>query len=460
MCGPLCDATLTRKGSTRILEQLESRNLLVVPLDRRREWYRYHQLFRELLLAELRRREPDMVAPLHSRAAAWYEANAMPEAAIEHAQAAGDAERVARLVLNRMQPVWSSGRVDTVLRWIEWLEDKTWVEGYSAIAVHGALILALLGRTGATERLAAAVERAASSEDFPDGDATDGLLAFLRAVLCRGGIAEMRRDAQTALKWLSPASPHRAAMVHTEGVSHLLEGDPDRADPILAHAVDVAVASGAVPFVALVLAERAIAASERGDWPAAQAFAEQALTIVRDGHFDDYWTSALVYAWAARIAAHRGDVAQARQHVTQAARLRPLLTHVLPVVSAQALLELARAYLALGDSSGARAVLRQAQDIFQRRPDLGVLPAQVAELRARLGTITRGTGGASSLTTAELRLLPLLATHLSLGEISQRLYVSRNTVKTQATAVYRKFGVSSRTDAIARVHELGLLAHD
>ena len=270
----------------------------------------------------------------------------------------------------------------------------------------------------------------------------------------------MRRDAQTALKWLSPASPHRAAMVHTEGVSHLLEGDPYRADPILAHAVDVAVASGAVPFVALVLAERAIAASERGDWAAAQAFTEQALSIVRDGHFDDYWTSALVYAWAARIAAHRGDVAQARQHVTQAARLRPLLTHVLPVVSAQALLELGRAYLALGDASGGRAVLRQAQDIFQRRPALGVLPAQAAELRARLGTIARGTGGASSLTTAELRLLPLLATHLSLGEISQRLYVSRNTVKTQATAVYRKFGVSSRTDAIARVHELGLLSHD
>ena len=146
MCGPLCDATLARKGSTRVLEQLEGRNLLVVPLDRRREWYRYHQLFRELLVAELKRREPGVVASLHSRAAGWYEANALPEAAIEHGQAAGDAERVARLVLDRMQPVWSSGRVDTVLRWIEWLEDKTWVEGYSAIAVHGALILALLGR--------------------------------------------------------------------------------------------------------------------------------------------------------------------------------------------------------------------------------------------------------------------------------------------------------------------------
>ena len=79
-------------------------------------------------------------------------------------------------------------------------------------------------------------------------------------------------------------------------------------------------------------------------------------------------------------------------------------------------------------------MLRQAQDIFEQRPDLGVLPQQAAELRAKLTTITAGPGGASSLTTAELRLLPLLSTHLTLKEISERLYVSRNTVKTQAAS--------------------------
>ena len=101
-------------------------------------------------------------------------------------------------------------------------------------------------------------------------------------------------------------------MLHTEGVSHLLDGNPDRADPILAHAVDVAVEAGAVPLVALVLSERGIAAGERSDWSAAEVFSEQALVIVRDGRFDDYWTSALVYARAARIAVHRGDVAACR----------------------------------------------------------------------------------------------------------------------------------------------------
>ena len=460
LSGPLCDATLDTEGSGRVLEQLDRHNLLVVPLDRHREWYRYHQLFRQLLHAELTRREPGLIPTLHSRAASWFEANGRPATAIEHAQAAGEAERVARLVLTWMQPVWASGRVDTALSWMEWLEDKTWVQNYTAIAVHGALILALLGRPGAAERWAAAAERAASPGDLPDGDTTEGLLAYLRALLCRHGIAEMRRDAQNSWERLSPASPYRATMLHTEGVSYLLEADPGRAGPILAHAFDAAVAAGAAPLVALVLAERAIAAAECADRPGAQTFTEQALTIVREGHFDDYWTSALVYAWAARIAAQQGDLAQARQHAAHAARLRPLLTYALPVVSAQALLELARAYLALGDPSGVRAVLRQTRDILEQRPDLGVLPQQAAELHAKLATVTEGTSGASSLTTAELRLLPLLSTHLTLEEIGERLYVSRNTVKTQAISVYRKFGVSTRREAIARMHELGLLSHD
>ena len=118
MSGPLCDAVLGRNGSARVLEQLVSRNLLVVPLDRGGEWYRYHHLLRELLQTELRRNDPDLVPELHSRAAAWYESNGMPETAVDHAQAAGDAERVARLVLDLMNPVWASGRVDTVQRWI------------------------------------------------------------------------------------------------------------------------------------------------------------------------------------------------------------------------------------------------------------------------------------------------------------------------------------------------------
>ena len=456
MCGSLCDAILGDTASGRVLEQLESRNLLVIPLDRRREWYRYHHLFRELLLAELQRREPDLVRDLRVRAAAWYEANAMPEAAIEHAQAAGDSDRVARLVLEHAQPTWASGRVKTVLRWMEWLRAATSAEHYAAIAVHGSLIFALLGQPGAAERWAAAAERGPSSGTLPDGSTMAGTLAYLRAILCRDGIDEMRRDAQIAWEELSPASPYRATMLHTEGISYLVQGDHERADPILVHAFDVATGANALPLAALILAERCIVAAQRDRWTEVTTLAQRAVALVEAGRFEDYWTSALVYAWAARDALHRKDIPMARYYVGRAARLRPLLSYALPVVSVQALLEIARSYMALADPGGAAAVLRQVHDILQQRPDLGVIPSQAEELQSRLAKIKAVAVGASSLTAAELRLLPLLSTHLSFREMGERLHVSTNTVKTQAYSVYRKLGVSSRSGAVTRMHELGL----
>jgi LuxR family maltose regulon positive regulatory protein len=456
MCGSLCDAILGATASGRVLEQMESRNLLVVPLDRRREWYRYHHLFRELLQAELRRREPDLVRDLHFRAAEWYEANAMPEAAIEHAQAADDIDRVARLVLELAQPVWAGGRVQTVLRWMEWLRDATSAEHYGAIAVHGSLIFALLGQPSAAERWAAAAERVSSAGTLPDGSTMESTLAYLRAILSRDGVDEMRRDAQIAWEGLSPASPYRATMLHTEGISHLVQGDHDRADPILAHAFDVATGANALPLAALILAERCIVAAQRDRWAEVATLAQRAVAIVEAGRFEDYWTSALVYAWAARAALYRGDIPKARYYVGRAARLRPLLTYALPVVSVQALLELARAYIALADPGGSAAVLGQAQEILQQRPDLGVLPKLAEDLRAKIAKIKAVAVGASSLTAAELRLLPLLSTHLSFREIGERLHLSSNTVKTQAYSVYRKLGVSSRSGAVTRTRELGL----
>jgi LuxR family maltose regulon positive regulatory protein len=456
MCGPLCDAILDGKGSARVLEQMERRNLLVVPLDRRREWYRYHHLLRELLRAELQRREPDLVKDLHFRAAAWYEANAMPETAIEHAQTAGDYDRVARLLLELAQPVWAGGRVETVLRWMERLRDVTSAEHYGAIAVHGSLIFALLGRPSEAERWAASAERASPSGILPDGSTMEATLAYLRAILCRDGIGEMRRDAQIAWDGLSPASPYRATMLYTKGISYLLEGDPAGAAPILARSFDVATRAGASPLAALILAEQCILAAERDNWPEVMAFAKRAVTIVETGRFDDYWTSALVYAWAARAELHQGNISRARFYLGRASRLRPLLTYALPVVSVQALLELARSYITLADQGGAAAVLSQADDIIQQRPDLGALPGLAHQLRSRLATTKAAAIGESSLTAAELRLLPLLSTHLSFREIAERLYVSLHTVRTQAYSAYRKLGVSSRSEAVTRTHELGL----
>ena len=178
--------------------------------------------------------------------------------------------------------------------------------------------------------------------------------------------------------------------------------------------------------------------------------------LIETGDFEDYWTSALVFASAARCAAHQGDIPAAHKFVKRVARLRPLLTYALPVVSAQTLLELAHAYIALGDPTGARAVLQQSGEIFQQRPDLGTLPAASEQLWSKVRHFTGTAVGASSLTAAELRLVPLLATHLSFPEIGERLFVSRNTVKTEALSIYRKLGVSSRAAAVNRMGQLGL----
>jgi LuxR family maltose regulon positive regulatory protein len=267
----------------------------------------------------------------------------------------------------------------------------------------------------------------------------------------------MRRDARSAWDGLSPLSPYRPTMLHTEALSLLLDGNPEAADVLFARAFDAATEAGAPPLAAVVLAERAIIAAGRDDWAEATALADRALEIIRGGQFDAYWTSTMVYAWAARAAVHRGDLDGAHEHLRRAAGLRPLLTHALPVVSVQALLELARAYIALGDPDGAHAVLRQAGDILQQRPNLGILPAQADELRTRLATMRRTGLGASSLSAAELRLLPLLPTYLTFREIGERLYLSPNTIKSQTISIYRKLGVSSRSEAVQRAQQLGLL---
>ena len=262
-----------------------------------------------------------------------------------------------RLILELQQPVWASGRVETVLRWMEWIRDVTSAEHYGAVAVHGSLIFALLGQPSEAERWAAAAERSSSAGILPDGSTIEATLAYLRAILCRKGIGEMRRDAQLAWEGLSPASPYRATMLYTEGISFLLEGDPTQAGPILARALDLATHSGSLPLAGLILAEQCAVAAERNDWAEVTTLAEQAAAIVENGHFGDYWTSALAYAWASRAAAHAGDVSRARFYLGRASRLRPLLTYALPVVSAQALLEMTRSYITLADPGGAAAVL-------------------------------------------------------------------------------------------------------
>ena len=458
MSGPLCDAVLERDDSAQMLERLELENLFVVALDHRRSWFRYHHLFREMLQGELERREPGLAATLNCRAASWCEANGEPEIAIEYSAAAGDTDGLARLVTAFAFPYYRSGRVATVERWLEAFDDSAMLERYPAIAVFGVWMHALRGRPDDAERWASAVEASRAEGPMPDGSPFEAWAASVRALLCAKGVEQMHIDAELAVTQLSAASPWLPSCVLLRGMAVLFSGDPDRAENILDQAADVAVSGGAVWVGVVARSERALLALERGDLAAAESELALARAFIDDAPSGDYVVTAILLAVTARLAIAKGQGARARQALVSAQRMRPMMTHALSWFAVQARLELAKAHLALSDARGAAVLYHEAEDVLHRRPRLGTLVAEAEEVRVQLSRVApQSSGWASTLTAAELRLLPLLTTHLSFREIAERLFVSRNTVKTQAISVYRKLDSSRRSEAIERAIELGLV---
>ena len=387
---------LDSNDSAMWLVETGHQNLFLQPIDHEERWYRVHHLFRDLLSAELLRNEPALVPELHQRAASWYQANGMAESALAHAQAGGDNERSVALIDELMQPTWAVGRAETVMRWLQWLADEDLLALHPPLAVGGTFLYAMAGRPIEAERWADAVLGATfESLTLPDGSSMDALLAYLRAFLCRDGIEVMGADARVAYDGLSPDHPFRSSMRFVEGVALRLTGRADEADAVLVHAVDVAKAFEFDPQTALTLVERCGISADSGDWTAAAVTADEAMALVGDGTYDEYWSSAVVFACAARVAAHRRDLPGAENLLARATRLRPLLSYALPVTSVRTLLEMARAYVAIGDPPGAAEVIRQARDILQRRPELGELAREVEAMQAL-------PGGGSSLTAAEL----------------------------------------------------------
>jgi LuxR family maltose regulon positive regulatory protein len=241
------------------------------------------------------------------------------------------------------------------------------------------------------------------------------------------------------------------------GLATFLGGSVDEADDIFADVVDEAGDLGAPDMVAVALAEHALIAIGRDEWVRADEFAERAIATARHSRRENAALNALAYAVAGRTALHAGRTASAHELLATAQRRLPQLTYALPIPSAQTRLELARAYLTLADQAGARTMLREVDTILRRRPALGSLPVQAAEVQATVSTAGRDAPGASALTAAELHVLPLLTTHLTFREIGARVYLSHHTVKSHAMSIYRKLGVTSRGAAVERARHVGLL---
>ena len=229
LCGPLCDAVLESSGAADQLRRLEASNSFLVPLDRRREWYRYHGLFREFLLGELRRIEPDVVAKLHLRAADWYQANGSPALALEHLLNTSERDRGAQLVAELAVPTYDAGQVSTVQRWFGALGDRD-IEGYPPLAVLAGWASALTGDTIAAERWAAVAEAASFDSAPGDGSTSfESARAMLRAMMCASGPESMLADATFAVAHeprVEPVAPHRADGARRGALAHRRSSRP------------------------------------------------------------------------------------------------------------------------------------------------------------------------------------------------------------------------------------------
>lgn len=207
--GPLCDAILETTGASAQLRQLEASSLFVIPLDRRRDWYRYHALFREFLRGELRRAEPDIIAKLHLRAADWYESNAMPALALEHLLSTPERQRSAQLAAELALSTYNAGRMSTLQRWLNVLGDDA-VEAYPPLAVLAGWVSALTGDTIGAEHWAARVDTASFNGVPRDGTASfESARAMLHGVLCANGPETMLADASFAVAQEPSWSPWR-----------------------------------------------------------------------------------------------------------------------------------------------------------------------------------------------------------------------------------------------------------
>jgi len=322
-------------------------------------------------------------------------------------------------------------------------------------AVLAALFAAVTGQPAEAERWADLVDRWQYENPGRAADPAAAAWATLvRAMLCRRGAEQMRADADGARSMFAERGIVAPEPALYQGIARILGGDLDGGDASLEDAVGVAEEADAAETLAIALSERALLAIARHQWDRAEALAGQVGAVLSRAEIEDL----LVCAVQARAALHRGDSRAARRELVRAQRLRPLLTYALPHLAVQARIELVRVHLALADVAAARTLMREIDEVLRHRPGLGTLARDAAALRDQLSR-QRGSGspGASALSAAELRVLPLLCTHLSSAEIAAELFVSLHTVKSQQASLYRKLGATSRSQAIAQARQLGLL---
>ncbi len=456
LSGPVCDAVTQAQGSAALLHELSRSNELIVPIVGPREVYRYHRLFGEFLRAELRRRDPDRLVVLNRRACEWYRDAGHLDRAVRHARAAGDLALLGEIVWSEALHFLSAGRGDVVSSWIHGLEDRELARS-CGLALTAAWIATQRGDMVAFTRWLATAE-ARLREEEPSSAARFGPgVAVVRALAGRDELPEIAELSAYAIATEAPDSPLLALAFCVSGVALVLLGREGAGVQDLERGEALARAHGMHSIQAQCLAALGRVMLASGHSTRGTARVMQAREIVTRHGLEHIPTLATVFAASALVLAMQGRAGQAEREALIALRQASLIRGFTPWFTVQGRLQLARTFLLLQDRERARVLVDEARALHgpaTRSPVLDALLSETTEL-------VRGAAvpdlGPSSLTTAELRVLQYLPSHLTFPQIAEELYVSPHTVKSQAAAVYRKLGATSRRAAVVTARAIGLL---
>jgi LuxR family maltose regulon positive regulatory protein len=393
-----------------------------------------------------------MVPALHRRAAAWsVQAGAVGDAVAHHV-AAGDVDEAAELVATSWNDWFNAGRLGSVAAWLDLLPDAI-VHRDPRLCVARAWLLLDLGRLDEVDRWIAAGDAVGAGNLAAQRD-----LAVLRAThrFKIGDLGATRAAARRVLELDDGTASFAATVAHLQlGITAFWAGDLPAVARPLAEAVRMARRTGNVLAETYGLGYLALAAADSGDLDDAARRVPLAVEPCADPGVAEHFVATLPHLARATLLAASGRAEGAAEAAERALTLARRGAGLLELA-----LALAVRARTTGDEADARSRLDEARRTARACPDPGPLPIRLA--RIRLGPPAAPEPAAAApagvtLSERERELLPLLAGTLSQREIGAVLHLSFNTVKTHGRVLFRKLGVSSRAEAVARARELGLL---
>ena len=458
MCGPLCDAATGRQGSAEVLVELERANLFLIPLDDCREWYRYHELFADVLRNRLLQSDPELARAVHRRASEWLGPEGYRYEAVRHAVAANALESAITLVLEDWHPSLEQDDAVAILRQLEELP-STYVERDARLAVVEAWALSALARRDDSLAALESAESARFERPMPCGLPFEAATALTRACFPWGDSARMQGAAAQASELLGDTfSIGRPVSLLALGWARRFAGDCEAARAPLEQAAFLAARSNQwlVAGIAKAMLARILLETVDGDVDFATAAARHALRTLEVHGVADKPGAGIAHVALGAALAHASELEEAAKLLDRG--VANLRARGQPLDIADALLVSAPVHRALGAPAPARAMLEEARELLANCPDPGVLGARLVEVARTLTPAHRRIEGDSDLTERELEVLRYLAEGLSKREVGKELFLSFNTIHSHTKSIYQKLRVSSREDAIARARELGALS--